>query len=172
MSHSVTLHTFKVIFGLSVVASLTATISALLVDVPVWATFIGWIAFFSRGISARDGAINLACVLIGLILGIAAGAAGPALAPYLGAWTITLVVLLVTFVLLSLGLLPVINNLTGFFLGLVCYFASHLPPTLSTFVELGTAAVLGVAGGLLASLVQKRLSGPQLPSAEASISHP
>lgn len=172
MRHSVTLDTFKAILGLSVVASLVATVSALLIEVPVWATFIGWIAFFSRGISARDGAINLACVLIGLVIGIAAASASAALAPYLGASTIAPVVLIATFLLLSLGLLPVINNLTGFFLGLVCYFASQLPPTLDSYFELAMAATLGVVGGLLASLLQKRLSGPAGPTADVSIGQP
>ena len=172
MRHSVTLDTFKAILGLSVVASLVGTISALLIDVPVWATFIGWIAFFSRGITARDGAINLTCVLIGLVIGMAAAYASAALTPDRAAWTIAPVVLIATFMLLSLGLLPVINNLTGFFLGLVCYFASHLPPTLGTFIELATAGALGVLGALIASLVQKRLSGPKRPTAEVSISQP
>ena len=59
--------------------------------------FIGWIAFFTRGVTARHGLINLACVLAGLAIGMLAGAAGAAL------------------VVLSLGLLPEFNNLFGFF---------------------------------------------------------
>lgn len=172
MHNPMTMDTFKAFVGLSAVAALVATVSALLIDVPVWATFIGWIAFFSRGITARDGAINLTCVLIGLLIGMAAAFASAALTPYLGAWTIFPVVLIATFMLLSLGLLPVINNLTGFFLGLVCYFASHLPPTLDSFAELAMATALGVLGGLLASLAQKHLSGPERPTADVSISQP
>lgn len=172
MRNPMTLDTFKAFFGLSAVAALVATISALVIEVPVWATFIGWIAFFSRGITARDGAINLTCVLIGLLIGIAAALASGALTPYLGKLTIAPVVLIATFMLLSLGLLPVINNLTGFFLGLVCYFASHLPPTLDTFVELAMAVALGVFGALMASLVQKHLSGAEVPGADVSISQP
>lgn len=41
--------TIKVLFGISVVASLVATISASALHLPVWATFIGWIAFFFAG---------------------------------------------------------------------------------------------------------------------------
>jgi hypothetical protein len=167
-----TITTFKAFVGLSAVAAVVATISALLIEVPVWATFIGWIAFFSRGITARDGAINLTCVLIGLLVGMTAALASGALTPYLGGLTIAPVVLVATFILLSLGLLPVINNLTGFFLGLVCYFASHLPPTLGTFVELAMAVSLGVFGALVASLVQKYLSGAAVPGADASTAHP
>lgn len=172
MRNPMTLDTFKAFVGLSAVAALVATISALLIDVPVWATFIGWIAFFSRGITARDGAINLTCVLIGLLIGMAAALASGVLTPYLGGVTIAPVVLVATFILLSLGLLPVINNLTGFFLGLVCYFASHLPPTLDTLLELATAVALGVFGALMASLLQKRLSGAQVPGGDVSTSHP
>ena len=172
MRNPMTMDTFKAFVGLSAVAALVATISALLIDVPVWAAFIGWIAFFSRGITARDGAINLTCVLIGLLIGMAAALASAALTPYMGGLTIAPVVLIATFLLLSLGLLPVINNLTGFFLGLVCYFASHLPPTLGTFVELAMAVALGVFGALVASLVQKYLSGAEVPGADVSTTHP
>ena len=172
MHTPVTLDTFKAILGISVAAAGAATISALLIDVPVWATFIGWIAFFTRPLSARDGAISLACLLIGLLIGIAAGVAGPALAPYLGDATITVLVLIATFLLLTLGLLPVINNVLAFFMGLVCYFASHLPPALDTFIELGMAMTLGVLGGLLASQAPKRWSGPKRPTAEVSSSQP
>lgn len=172
MRKAVTLDTFKVILGISVAAALAATVSTQVLDVPLWATFIGWIAFFTRGISARDGAINLACLLIGLLIGIASGAAGAALTPYLGAATITLLVLIATFLLLSLGLLPVINNVLALFMGLVCYFASHLPPALDTFIELGMALTLGVLGGLLASQAQKHWSEPKRPTAEAPISQP
>ncbi len=170
MRNPVTLDTFKAILGVSVAAALAATISSLVLDVPVWATFIGWIAFFTRGISARDGAINLACLLIGLLIGIVAGIVGPALTPYLGASTITLVVLIATFLLLTLGLLPVINNVLAFFMGLVCYFASHLPPALDSFIELGTALTLGVLGGLLASQAQKRWGGQ--PAAKSHADQP
>lgn len=159
MSHSMNMNQFKAIFGESIVACLSATLCALLIDVPVWAMFIGWIAFFTRGITARDGAINMVCVFIGLAIGITAGGAGAALEPVLGAWSITPVVLVVTLIVLSLQVLPVINNVLAFFLGLVCYFASHLPPTLDTFVELATASALGVIAGLMASLVKRRWSG-------------
>ncbi|MNC36704.1 hypothetical protein D3C75_852400 [compost metagenome] len=172
MSHSVTINHCKAILGESLLACLAATICALVIDVPVSAMFIGWIAFFTRGITARDGAINLVCVLIGLVIGIAAGSASAMLAPYLGAFTITPVALSVTLVVLSLRLLPVINNLLGLFLGVVCYFASHLPATLDTFVELSIASALGVIAGLLASLVQKRWSEAKSQTADVSITLP
>lgn len=159
MNHLISINQFKAIFGESIVACIAATLCAMLLNVPVWAMFIGWIAFFTRGITTRDWAINMICVFIGLVIGITAGLAGAALEPTLGAWSITPVVLMVTLVVLCLQVLPVINNVLAFFLGLVCFFASHLPPTLDTFVELGTASALGATAGLMASLVKKHYSG-------------
>jgi hypothetical protein len=168
----ISLNQFKAVFGESIVASIAATLCATLLNVPVWAMFIGWIAFFTRGVSTRDCAINMTCVLIGLGIGITAGLAGRALEPALGVWSITLVVLMATMVVLSLQVLPVINNVLAFFLGLVCFFASHLPPSLDTFVELGTASALGVCAGLMASLIKKYYSGRKARSLDNQISLP
>ncbi|MNG33500.1 hypothetical protein D3C84_1197690 [compost metagenome] len=79
---------------------------------------------------------------------------------------------MVTLLVLSLRQLPVFNNLQAFFLGLVCYFASHLPPALDTFVELAMALALGVFAGLLASLVQKRWGGPRRQTGDVSTAIP
>jgi hypothetical protein len=127
----------KIVLGESVVASSAATFSALVLEVPVWAMFVGWLAFFTRGLNLRHGLVNLACVLIGVGLGIGAAHTLAALGPHLGAYAITAVVFAITAVALSLARVPVINNLLGFFLGLVAYFASHLPPSLGTLAQLG-----------------------------------
>lgn len=147
----------KVIFGESVVAALAATLSALALDVPVWAMFVGWISYFTRGLNLRQGVVNLACVLVGLTVGIAAGAAMHALTPHLGAFTVTTVVFAVAVVVLSLRHVPVFNNLLGFFLGLVAYFASHQPPSWSAFTELGLAAAVGASAAFIASLLHQHV---------------
>ncbi len=155
MNCLMSMNQFKAIFAESIVACSAATLCATLLNVPVWAMFVGWIAFFTRGNRTRDWAINMICVFIGLVIGIAAGLAGTTLEPTLGTWSVTPVVLMVTMVVLCLQVLPLINNVLAFFLGLVCFFASHLPPTLDTFVELGTATALGVTAGLMASLAKR-----------------
>ena len=137
--------------GEAIIAALAAALSALVLDVPVWAMFVGWIAYFTRGLTLRHGLVNLACVLAGIALGIGAGASMQALSPQLGAATLTLVVFAVALVVLSLRHLPVFNNLLGFFLGLVAYFASHQPPVWATFAELGLAAMVGAAAAFLAA---------------------
>lgn len=155
----------KAILGESFVASLAATVGVLLLDLPIWAVFIGWIAFFTRGITATNGAINLVCVLAGLGIGIAAATANIYLEPHLGRFTVTLTVLAVTFVVLTFQALPTFNNLLGFFLGLVCYFASGLPPTFESYLALAVATALGILAGLLASLVKVRFTGGVKPQA-------
>lgn len=155
----------KIVLGESVVASSAATLSTVVLEVPVWAMFVGWIAFFTRGLNLRHGVINLVCVLIGVGLGIGAAYVLAALGPRLGIYAITAVVFAITVVALSLAKVPVFNNLLGFFLGLVAYFASHLPPSLSTLVQLGLAAVVGAVAAFLAHAWQARIKAVRLPAA-------
>ena len=154
----------RIVAGESVVASSAATLSAVTLELPVWAMFIGWIAFFTRGVSFRAGLVNLGCVLIGLVLGIGAAHLLGAVGPHLGAYAITAVVLAITAVALSLARLPMFNNLLGFFLGLVSYFASHLPPTLGSFASLGLAATIGIAAGFLAHAWAQRVNNSARPA--------
>lgn len=141
------------IFKESLVAAGAATIGALLLEVPVWAVFIGWISFFTRGANLRQGVVNLACVWAGIAIGMAAGWSLSLLSPLLGGIAVMPVVFAVAMVVLSLRALPVYNNLLGFFLGLVAFFAAHAAPSAAIFLELGLAATLGAAAAWLASRV-------------------
>ncbi|MBA1273318.1 DUF1097 domain-containing protein [Stutzerimonas azotifigens] len=146
---------FKLTLGESAVAALAASFCVLIVELPIWAMFIGWISFFTRAPGVRQGAINLACTLAGLMLGMAAAVATTVLSPALGALTVVPVVFVVAVLVLSTRRFPIFNNLLAFFLGLVSYFASHLPPTFVTFGELGGAATLGAVAGLQASTLHR-----------------
>lgn len=152
----------KIVLGESVVASSAATLSVLVLEVPVWAMFVGWISFFTRGLTLRQGAINLVCVLIGVGLGIGAAHAMAALGQHLGAYAISVVVFAITVVALSLAKAPVFNNLLGFFLGLVAYFASHLPPSPASFAELALAALIGSIAAFLAHALQVYVLGERV----------
>lgn len=165
MNNSFSTH-LKVVIGESIVASSVATISVLVFDLPIWAMFIGWISFFTRGLNLKQGTINLACVLIGVTLGIAAAHAMAALTPLLGSYAISAVVFAITGVALSLVKAPVFNNLLGFFLGLVAYFASHEPPSMATFGMLALSATLGTAAAYLAHALQRRIRHHSLIPAE------
>jgi hypothetical protein len=164
----------KVVFGESLIASSAATLSVMALEVPVWAMFVGWISFFTRGLNLKQGAINLACVLVGVALGIAAAYAMSVLTPLLGAYAITAVVLAITVVALSLAKMPVFNNLLGFFLGLVMYFASHEPPSAAAFGMLSMAAMVGTVAAFLAHSLQQwiRQSAGGRGSAGPAVSRP
>ncbi|WP_034912165.1 DUF1097 domain-containing protein [Erwinia sp. 9145] len=156
----------RIVLGESFVASSAATIGTLVFEVPVWAMFIGWIAFFTRGLNLRSGLVNLACVLIGLLLGIAAANALPVLGPLLGAYAISVVVVVITAIALSLARAPVFNNLLAFFLGLVAWFAAHLPPSPGALFDLGLAATLGTLAGFLAHAWQRHVNTPSSTTAQ------
>lgn len=136
------------------IATAAATLCALVLQVPVWAMFIGWIAFFTRGMTAKDGVINLLTVWIGIAIGIAAGQLTSVLTPLTGEATLSLVVFVVALVVLSLRYMPVVNNLLGLFLGLVSFFASHQPPNFETFFTLALAATVGIVAATSLRLMQ------------------
>lgn len=148
----------QMIVGESVVASSAATFSMLVLELPVWAMFVGWIAYFTRGLNWRNGLINLGCVLIGLALGLGAAHLLALMNPLLGPYAISVAVMAITVVALALAKLPVFNNVLGFFLGLVAYFASHQPPTPATFAQLGLAAAVGSLAGFLAHAWARRVT--------------
>jgi hypothetical protein len=129
---------------------------ALLGGLAIWAMFVGWIAYFTRGLDGRNGFINLACVIIGLTMGVAtASILGLVGAPGIPAQAA--VVFGLGIVVLSMRFLPLVNNLLGFFLGLVAWFASHQPPNVDGFVALAAAATLGTTAGWMAHSAQKIL---------------
>ncbi|OIV46603.1 hypothetical protein BK025_10315 [Sodalis sp. TME1] len=146
-----------VVLGESAVASSAATF-VMVLELPVWAMFVSWIAFSTRGLNVRSGLINLVCVLIGMALGMGAAYLIAALSPLLGAYALTPVVIIVTAIALSLARVPLVNNLLGFFLGLMAYFASHLPPSLATFASLALVTAIGSLAGALAHLWQRRVN--------------
>ena len=125
-------------------AGLSATLA-----LPVWAMFIGWVAFFTRGITARDGAVNAVCVALGLGFGMAAA---------LGALALPLVVFAVAVVVVSLRAAPVLDNILCYFLGLIAFFASHQPPSLAAFAGLASAVVLGSLAAWTAHALQQRIT--------------
>jgi hypothetical protein len=136
--------------GESLVAAGAAGTAALVIEVPVWAMFIGWIAYFSRGINLRQGVVNLACVVAGLFVGVAASMAVAALAPHLGGGALPLVVFVVALLVLSVSRMTPLNNPLAHFLGLVCWFAAHQAPSIRLMAELAAAVLLGSIAGWLA----------------------
>ncbi|MDQ0252355.1 hypothetical protein J2W22_004443 [Sphingomonas kyeonggiensis] len=135
----------------TMVAATTAALAAaasLALSVPVWAMFVGWIAFFTRGLDTRGALENLACVGFGLTIGLLASLVIPPLAAVAGAGlALPVVVFVVALSVVALRGLPILNNLLGYFLGLVAWFAAHLEPSLESVAHLFGAGAIGSTAG-------------------------
>jgi hypothetical protein len=127
--------------------------------VPVWAMFIGWVAYFTRGHSGRDGLVNYLCLALGLLVGFAAAAALGMLGPVLAVFALPVVVFSVGLLVVSLRALPALSNVPSYFLGVISVFAAHAAPTLEAFAELGGASAIGSIAAWLASTVQAWVAG-------------
>jgi len=137
------------------VVAACASAAALALGLPVWAMFVGWVAFHTRGVTLRDGMFNMVCVSAGVLFGKAAAVGIALLSPVLGAAAMPAAVLVVASVVVSLRGVSRINNLPCYFLGLISFFALHQPPSLSVFATLAGAAALGSVAAWLAHQLQQ-----------------
>lgn len=144
----------------TIVAAVTAAVAAassLALSLPVWAMFVGWIAFFTRGLNTRSALENLGCVGLGLAIGAAAAVSIPQLAAVAGNLALPAVVFVVALFVVALRGLPVLNNLLGYFLGLVAWFAAHAEPSLGNLGELFGASMIGSLAGWISHMAPARM---------------
>lgn len=149
---------FNAITAVAAVTAAAAAAASLALELPVWAMFIGWVAFFSRGHSFRDGLVNYGSVLAGLMIGMAAATAIAALSPSIGKMALPLVVFVVAMGVVSLRAIPVMNNVLSYFLGLIAFFAAHMEPSLETGVRLGGASGIGSLAAWLSLKLQQSVA--------------
>ncbi|MDM0071624.1 DUF1097 domain-containing protein [Variovorax sp. J31P207] len=146
--------------ALTLVAATTAAIAASTsasLGWSVWAMFVGWVAFFTRGHSARDALFSYLCLAIGIAFGTVAALAVGALLPLMGPLAFAPVVFVVAMVVVSLRAAAPLNNIPAYFLGLITFFAAHLPPSLLAFGELAAVSALGTLAAWLAHRWQTRI---------------
>lgn len=144
----------------TVVAAVTAAMAAhasVTLALPIWAMFIGWVAYFTRGHSFKDGVVNLACVVLGVAFGVIAALAISVLMPYAGSLSFAIVVFGIACIVVSLRAVPVLNNVLAYFLGLIGFFAAHVEPTLMALAELSGASALGAFAAWFSQTAQSRL---------------
>lgn len=149
---------FNSITAVAAATAATAAAVSMWFGLPVWVMFVGWVAFFSRGHSMRDGLINYGCVVAGIGFGMAAAISISALSPLLGTLALPAVVFTVAMVVVSLRVLPQMNNLLAYFLGLISFFAAHLEPSLETAVRLSGAAAIGSIAAWASLNMQHRVA--------------
>jgi hypothetical protein len=141
---------------LTVSAALTAAVAAfaaLSLGLPPWAMFMGWVAYYTRP-TPSDGLQTFACVVVGLALGALASVMAGSLGPAFGSAALPIVVFGVACAVISTRGLPMFNNLLGYFIGLITFFAAHQPPALETIGSHAAAIGVGFAAGLISQRVQ------------------
>ena len=98
--------------------------------------FAGFIAWFTRPMSLRDGLYSMFCLWLGIALGAVAYVATGAMMPSMGALALPLVVFVVSIVIVGLRTTSVVNNMLAWFLGTVMFFAADVEITLETLLQL------------------------------------
>jgi hypothetical protein len=137
----------------------TAAFTSLHLGVAPWAMFIGWVAYFTRPVSARQGLYTWLCLISGLAFGAGAVLALQGLMPIMGSVALFLVVFIVAMVVVSMRAVRALDNIPAWFLGLIAFFASHGEPSLVAIAELAGAGALGTAAGWASQRLQGRFAG-------------
>jgi hypothetical protein len=142
----------------AVVAALASWSSAALA-LEVWAMFAGFIAWFTRPSSVRDGVYSIICLFLGIALGALAHLATEAMTPALGALALPLGVFGVGVVIVGLRTTNVVDNMLAWFIGLVTFFAAEIDIAFGTLLELGSACAIGGFAGWLCQALNRRWAG-------------
>jgi uncharacterized protein DUF1097 len=142
----------------AVVAALASWSSAALA-LEVWAMFAGFIAWFTRPTSVRDGVYSIICLFLGIALGALAHIATQALTPSLGVLALPLVVFVVGLVIVGLRTTRVVDNMLAWFIGLVTFFAAEIELAFGPLLELGSACAIGGFAGWACQALNRRWAG-------------
>lgn len=140
-------------------ASLSASVSGLLVEVGLapWLMFLGWSTYVTGNGDARAGWLSGCCALIGVPLG-ALGSIFSGSVAELGPFALVLTVFLLTSFSVLSTVMPPLNSPVGWFLGLLGYVGSGLPPTLDSIVTVATPIFVGLCCGWTASTVAGKIA--------------
>lgn len=141
----------------AVVAAAAAGVSDALA-LEVWIMFSGFIAWFTRPTSTRAGVHSLVCLWLGILLAAVSHRATGSLMPFAGSLALPLVVFAVAVLVVGLRTTRVVDNMLGWFLGLVTFFAAEPEPTLNSFVKLGLATALGGFAGWACQALNRRFA--------------
>lgn len=148
--------------GFTAIAAVGATVAAvtsLQLGLAPWAMFIGWVAYFTRPTSWRAGVASGLCLWLGIAMGALATLALGAISPLVlnPALALALIVFPVAFLVISMRMIPGVDNLLAWFLGMIAFFAAHPEPSVVAVLELGGTGSLGILTGRFVQLAQGKL---------------
>ncbi|MGY2904591.1 DUF1097 domain-containing protein [Bradyrhizobium sp. URHC0002] len=122
-----------------------------------WVTFIAWVACVFSGASSSAAAMALFAMLAGGLFGCVAGWLAQPFMHILGQFSLPFVLCVAVGLIALLEELPSMGNVPIYFLGMIAYFASGMPPSAAAMVSIAIPAVLGIACGLLCPVARNWL---------------
>lgn len=122
----------------------------------VWVMFAGFIAWFTRPASSREGIAAMICLWLGIGLAALSYKATGALTPSLGALALPLVVFFVGLLVVGLRTTAIVNNMLAWFLGLVTFFAAESGFSPAAFAQLAGATAIGGFAGWACVVLNRR----------------
>ncbi|WP_445361915.1 DUF1097 domain-containing protein [Microbulbifer sp. EKSA005] len=131
-----------------------AAFTCSMLELPPWAMFVGWVAFFTQPNSAFSAISSGICVALGILMGMTAAIVNALLLPMMGNIAFAVTVFSVAFVVVSLRGLPLVGNIIAWFLGLITFFAAHPANVLSGVIGLTIVTALGILAGYCCSYLQ------------------
>jgi|GEM_PF-1198548 len=139
-------------------AALVAGAAALclLLGLPVWAGLAGWVAYYTRGSTLRDGAYNLACAVTGLGLGIVAQAAAARFDASLGLLALPVALFLAAVSIQLMRWITGVNNIPSYFIGVAVVFAAAMDTSLDTYLTLTATVSVGAFAAALPDFICRK----------------
>ena len=125
---------------------------------PVWAMLLGWVASSTGGRSLTDVLRSYVCLALGIAIGTAATLAVGELSPILGPLAYAPVVFAVAMIVVSMRVMPYVNHVASYILGISCALAFHPKPSGFALVEIAAPSAVGAIGALLGYLWQTKIS--------------
>jgi hypothetical protein len=141
---------FLIIAVIAAIATWLATFSGL----TAWVIFLSWLSYFVFGTTTKAATFATAQILVGLFVGVGILLFTAQLAPQLGDFALGTAVAFFAGLLTLLEDRPPFNVIPAYYIGAVTMFASGLPPTLTSVVQLAVPILVGFGFGWLTVTVR------------------
>ncbi|SDZ89670.1 DUF1097 domain-containing protein [Microbulbifer marinus] len=129
---------------------------SLLAGLPVWIALAGWVSYYSRGSSLRDGAYNLACLVTGLGIGIVSQAAAVKWHPDLGMLAMPAALVFAAASVWLMNVVTGVNNFRSYLIGIAVVIVAGMDTSLDSYLMLTAAVTLGAFVAALPDLIRQK----------------
>ncbi|WP_231757323.1 DUF1097 domain-containing protein [Microbulbifer elongatus] len=134
-----------------------AAVTTAVNELPVWAMFVGWVAYVTGPMNLKGAAQSYICLTLGIAIGLAAALALKEITPTMGAYSLAPVVFIVASLVLSLRAAPPLNLVPAYWLGIIVFFAAHTEPRLASILKLSLISGFGIVIATIVHFLQMRI---------------